>query len=84
MHILSKIKQWFASYFMWYRVYLHMKSGKTLYMGECKELNYKYDQNNITSIQMIRRRTGRRSVMIQSLILSQIEAISIQKVFHLF
>ena len=84
MELLSKLMRGFFTYFMWYRVYLHMKSGKTLYMGDCKELNYKYDQDNITSIQLVRRRPGSAPVLIQSLILKQIEAISVRKVFHLF
>jgi len=59
------------------RLHIHMKSGKTLTQRGVKDYSYKYNNNQITAISIELRWWARKSILITSLDMKSIEAMTI-------
>ncbi len=65
------------------KVNFYMKSGNKISVTGIKDLDFKYKGNEITSISVVFRRfrTGKSKIIVASLNLSQIEAITSESLF---
>lgn len=64
------------------KIFIHMKSGKTLVIKRCDDVKIQYDSDNITSLTIENQRP--HTLFVASIDLKSIEAIETFTIYRLF